>query len=248
MHHYPRNNSSLSSVDLASDIEANYSIDDTIASISKDIKHKFIMKIYTILSIQLAVTFGMSLMFYNIATLHTFILNHTWLLWLTTIFTFVFVLSAIPYGKYHPHGLLILSGFTLCESYSIAYVCTFYTTSSVILCWGLTLSTFIFLSAYVYITKSDFNFLGAGLYSCLWIVILGGIIQIIFLPNNQFLNTTIAVMGAMVAVGYILYDTSDIIHRLEPDDYIYACMSLYLDIILLFIKLLELIGVRNTSD
>jgi Integral membrane protein, interacts with FtsH len=51
-----------------------------------------------------------------------------------------------------------------------------------------------------------------------------------------------AILGAMVACGYILYDTSNIINRLDPDDFVFACMSLYLDIIMLFIRLLELLG------
>ena len=94
-------------------------------------------------------------------------------------------------------------------------------------------------------TGKDFEFLGAGLFSCLWILIIGGIIQGLFLPNDQFLNTAMAILGAMVASGYILYDTSDIIKRLDPDDFVYACMSLYLDIIMLFLRLLELFGKRR---
>ena len=51
-----------------------------------------------------------------------------------------------------------------------------------------------------------------------------------------------AAFGAFIASGYILYDTSEIIHRLDPDDFVFACMSLYLDIIMLFLRLLELFG------
>ena len=132
--------------------------------------------------------------------------------------------------------------FTFCESYTVSYICLFYQPTSILMAWGLTASIFIILSGYVLYTGKDFNFLGAGLFACLWILIIGGLIQVIWLPDDQFLNTAMAVFGAMIACGYILYDTSNILKRLDPDDFIFACMSLYLDIIMLFIRFLELFG------
>lgn len=50
-----------------------------------------------------------------------------------------------------------------------------------------------------------------------------------------------SLVGALIFVGYILYDTSLIIHHFGPDDYIIAAVTLYLDIINLFLYLLELL-------
>jgi len=46
---------------------------------------------------------------------------------------------------------------------------------------------------------------------------------------------------ALIFVGYILYDTSLILHHMGPDDYIIATVTLYLDIINLFLYLLEIL-------
>ena len=105
-------------------------------------------------------------------------------------------------------------------------VCLFNQSASILLAWGLTTSIFIGLSLYVIITGKDFEFLGAGLFACLWIVLIGGIIQLLWLPDDQFFNTVIAVLGTIIACGYILYDTSDLMKRLEPDDFV--CMPKYL--------------------
>ena len=118
-------------------------------------------------------------------------------------------------------------------------MCLYYTPTSVLLAWGLTGSIFFILTIYVFVTK-DFNFLGAGL--SVYDINNWRLISYIWLPNDKFLNTALAILGAMVACGYILYDTSDIMKRLEPEDFVYACMSIYLDIILLFYKILELWG------
>ena len=222
------------------DLEANYTL-------QKESKTDFITKIYTTLCFQLSITFAMSLAFYRSMSITNYVVTHPEMLYASIALTFVFLILSMPclFGKTHPLNLVCLFGFTICESYSVAYVSLFYTAPSVIMAWGMTLSTFIFLTIYVFQTKEDFNFLGAGLYSCLWVLILGGFIQLVFLPNSQFLNTAMAILGSMVAIGYILYDTSEIIHRMEKDEYIFACMNLYLDIIMLFLRLLELFGDRR---
>jgi|TARA_B110000971_G_C20036734_1_gene514738 FtsH-binding integral membrane protein len=112
---------------------------------------------------------------------------------------------------------------------------------------GITLSTFVGLTAYVMYTKADFNFLGAGLYSCLWIMIIGSFISA-FLPNMPVFNVAMAILGCITAVGYILYDTSEIINRMEIDEYVFACMSLYIDIIMLFLNLLQLLSGGKNDD
>jgi FtsH-binding integral membrane protein len=152
---------------------------------------------------------------------------------------------AFCFGKQHPHGLLILLGFTLCEAYSVAFIAIHYTASSVLLGCGITASVFIGLTAYTLYTKSDFNYLGAALASALWIMIIGGFMQWLFFPNDSFARIGLACLGAAVACGYILYDTSEIMYRSTPDDVVIACLNLYIDIIMLFIKILELVGKKR---
>ena len=57
-----------------------------------------------------------------------------------------------------------------------------------------------------------------------------------------------SLIGAILFAGYILYDTSEILHRLGPDDYIEATISLYLDIINLFFYLLEILRLLSGGD
>ena len=207
-----------------------------------EIKNKFIGKVYILLTFQLAVTLIMSMSCYYSRSATLFILKQTGLLITSILATFFFLFLSFCYGRNYPCNYLILLGFTLAESYSITYISLFYQAKSLFLAWGLTLSIFIALSVYVHITKKDFQFLGAGLFAGLWVLIIGGLIQLIWLPRDQILNTVMAIFGSFIACGYILYDTSDIMKRLTPDDFVHACICLYLDIIMLFLRLLELFG------
>ena len=211
-------------------------------ALPSEIRVAFIQKIYCLLSLQLLITWWMSFGVYASHSATQFVLHTPGALVVAILGTFLTLFLSWCYGRSYPVNYVILFMFTICESYLVTYVCLFYQPTSILMAWGLTASIFMILSGYVLVTGKDFSFLGAGLFACLWILIIGGLIQVIWLPDDQFLNTVMAVFGAMIACGYILYDTSDILKRLDPDEFVYACMSLYLDIIMLFLRLLELFG------
>ena len=50
-----------------------------------------------------------------------------------------------------------------------------------------------------------------------------------------------SLVGALLFCGYILYDTSLIVHHFGPDDYVVAAVTLYLDIVNLFLMLLDML-------
>ena len=214
-----------------------------------NVKTNFIRRIYSLLCIQLALTCMMCYLFYTVDSIKNYVLHSPGLLWTSIIMTFVFLIVGSPpcYGRHHPMNLFALLGFTLCESYLVGYTCLFYNSALILMACGITLSTFVGLTAYVMYTKADFNFLGAGLYSCLWIMIIGSFISA-FLPNMPVFNVAMAILGCITAVGYILYDTSEIINRMEIDEYVFACMSLYIDIIMLFLNLLQLLSGGKNDD
>merc|ERR1719174_1222075 len=94
----------------------------------------------------------------------------------------------------------------------------------------LTASIFVSLTAYVLITKKDFNFLGAGLFCGLIILLVWGMLNMFF-DFGIGGRMVFSLAGALLFTGYILYDTSLILHNFGPDDYIPAAINLYLDII-----------------
>ena len=49
------------------------------------------------------------------------------------------------------------------------------------------------------------------------------------------METGLAIMGAVLFSGFIIYDTQLVMKHISPEDYIIAVLNLYLDIINLFI-------------
>lgn len=58
---------------------------------------------------------------------------------------------------------------------------------------------------------------------------------------SETVELVMAALGALLFCGFIIYDTHSLMHRLSPEEYVLAAISLYLDIINLFLHLLRLL-------
>merc|ERR1711963_1016353 len=142
-----------------------------------------------------------------------------------------------------PINLVLLALFTVVQAYTLGVVVTFYEASVVLQAFFLTCAVVAGLTAFTFQTKRDFSSWGAGLMAGLWILILGGFMQIFV--GGEFTETAMAVGGALLFSGFIIYDTQMIMTRVSPEDYITATIELYLDIVNLFIEILKILEKVN---
>ncbi len=111
---------------------------------------------------------------------------------------------------------------------------------------GTTGIAFVGLSAYVLTSKKDFSFLGGFLFVGLISMIVLSLVHWFF-PALPISTLMISAVVCLLMCGYILYDTSRIIHGGETN-YIMATISLYLDIVILFQNLLNVFGILSGDD
>lgn len=107
---------------------------------------------------------------------------------------------------------------------------------------GGTAVIFFSLSAYVLTTRKDFSFMGGFL-------MVGLIVAMVAIIANIFLDIpalSLAISAAVILImsGFILFDTSRIIHGGETN-YIRATVGLYLNIFNIFVHLLSLLGIMG---
>ena len=109
---------------------------------------------------------------------------------------------------------------------------------------GTTALIFFALSAYVLTTRKDFSFMGGFLFVGLIAAVvcsLGFVIAGMFGVYLPLASVALSGVIALLFSGFILYDTSAIIHGGETN-YLMATTRLYLDILNLFTSLLHIIG------
>ncbi|GMR16682.1 MAG: Bax inhibitor-1/YccA family protein [Gammaproteobacteria bacterium] len=98
---------------------------------------------------------------------------------------------------------------------------------------------FLGLSGYALTTRKDFSFMG-GFLMVGMLVIIGASLLNIFM-GIPALSLTVSAAVIMIMSGFILYQTSSLIHGGETN-YIMATASLFLSLLNMFTALLHLLG------
>ena len=105
----------------------------------------------------------------------------------------------------------------------------------------MTLSMFGGLTMAVLTTGKDFSFLGPIL-SIGGFLMLGLIIACIFIPfNGNYMGLVIGFFGVALACGYILYDTSNVLHHFRTDQHVAASLELFSSLAYLFYYILYIL-------
>ena len=83
--------------------------------------------------------------------------------------------------------------------------------------------------------------MGGMLTTGLVVLIIGGLLNT-FIFKSSGISFLYSAAGVFLFSGFIIYDTFNILKRYPTDEYISATLSLYLDILNLFLMLLHLLG------
>ncbi|KGL79168.1 Protein lifeguard 4, partial [Tinamus guttatus] len=203
----------------------------------------FLRKVYSILSVQVLLTTVTAAVFLYWPGLQAFVHERPALLLISAFGSLATILALAFYRHQHPINLYLLFGFTLLEALSVAVTVSFYDVSVVLQAFILTTAVFLGLTAYTLQSKRDFSKFGAGLFACLWILIISGFLRMFF--HSESVELVFAAAGALLFSGFIIYDTHLLMQRLSPEEYILASINLYLDIISLFLNLLRVLDSIN---
>lgn len=109
--------------------------------------------------------------------------------------------------------------------------------STVLTAAVLTTAVTLALTAYVHKTGKDFTRMGGFLFAGLIVVLLASIAAM-FVPAMQ---AGVSAVAALLFSGFILFDTSRLI-RGEEDNYVMAACSMYLNVLNLFLSILQFLG------
>ena len=111
---------------------------------------------------------------------------------------------------------------------------------------AITVAVFGGLSFYAIQSKKDFNYLGGFLFAALLGLIVAGIVM--FFVHSSMMSMIYSIFGILIFCGFILYDTSQIMTRLNPDEAIRGSIELYLDFLNLFMFILRLLTELNRRN
>lgn len=168
-----------------------------------------------------------------------------------------FICGSVRARREAPLKWQLLAIFTLGESVAVGFISSFYKFSAVLSAMGATAVAASTVSAYTILNKNskrDLSQWGAGLSSAGMIFLVYALIHLLeqygiipagFLPYRE---SWFSCAGAVLFSFYLAYHTKLIVagkyskFQMNEKDYVFGAMSLYNDIINMFIYILRLIG------
>ncbi|GJC84686.1 transmembrane BAX inhibitor motif-containing protein [Colletotrichum tofieldiae] len=228
------------------DLPDDFKFGGSVAEATTDIRNQFIRKVYAILTVQLLVTGAVSALSFFSDGYKTWIQAHPGLVFASLIGAMIMMLLTFWKRKSYPTNLLFLSGFTLMEAYSISVIVSFYKASIVLNAVFLTAGIFVFLTAFACQTKYDFTSWIPYLGGALWGLVLFGFMYMFF-PYSSTGELVYGGIAALIFSAYILVDTQLIMRHHHVEEEIAASISLYLDIINLFLAILRILNSQQNN-
>ncbi|KAJ8497931.1 hypothetical protein OPV22_008483 [Ensete ventricosum] len=208
-----------------------------------DLRWAFIRKIYSILVIQMVLTVAVASVVVAVRPVSQFFVSSAAGLGLyifLIILPFIVLCPLYYYYQHHPWNFLLLGVFTVSISFAVGLTCAFTSGKVILESAILTTVVVVSLTLYTFWAASrghDFNFLGPFLFSAMLALMVFAFIQLLF-PMGRISVMIYGVLAAIIFCGYIIYDTDNLIKRYAYDEYIWAAVALYLDVINLFLSLL----------
>jgi protein lifeguard len=206
----------------------------------------FIRKVYAILTVQLALTAILSFVSFFSDSYRNWIQSNSWMMWTSLFGAIGFMLLTFWKRKSYPTNLIFLGGFTVLEAYSISVITSFYESRIVIEALILTLGIFVALTLFACQTKYDFTSWMPYLFGALWVLIIFGFLAAFF-PTGSKVELVYGVVAALIFSGYILVDTQLVMRHYHVEEEIAAAISLYLDIINLFLAILRILNSQSNN-
>jgi len=214
----------------------------------------FVRKVYGIVGAQLLVTAAIaapvssSLKTMGHSSLQTVLIVSS----IMTLLPILALVCSPDLAKKVPQNYCILFFFTAFQGVLVGAVCATYSTQVVLSAMLATAIIVGGLTLYACTTTNDFTGMGPYLVAALLAFTVGIIAMRLVCMSGvcpPMMYRLFALAGVVVFSMYLVYDTQLILgefgghkQQFELDDYVFAALQLYLDIINIFLYILELFG------
>ncbi|XP_051577093.1 protein lifeguard 1 [Myxocyprinus asiaticus] len=211
------------------------------------IRRGFIRKVYLTLMVQLLITVGIICAFLYWETLRNWVIDAYWFTYTMMGVTLALILVLSCCGDIRrkvPLNFIFLGLFTIAEGFLLGSITVYYSAEAVLWAVGATALVSLAMSLFSLQSKWDFTPASGCMWAICWTLFSFGLLCAIL--RSQYVYIVYASLGTLVFSMYLVFDTQLILggkhkYSISPEEYIFAALNLYLDIITIFLMLLQLI-------
>ncbi|KAL4696463.1 hypothetical protein H8957_017214, partial [Semnopithecus entellus] len=212
------------------------------------VRRAFIIKVFLLLSVQLLLTAVITSVFIFWEALRVWVLKNPWFIYATFPAFFAVLIILACCGNLRrqvPANYILLGFFTALEGLLLGAISVFYKAEEVLWATAATTLVTLALTLFALQTKWDFTLLNGVLFVFCFVLFIYGIILIFV--RSYWLHLLYAGLGTVLFSLYLVMDVQLMLgghhhYSLDPEEYVFAALNIYLDIINLFIFILRLIG------
>ncbi|GMH44080.1 hypothetical protein BSKO_12014 [Bryopsis sp. KO-2023] len=216
-------------------------------------RQSFIRKVICLVLIQLAVTTAMGAAALSVNSLQEYLKENMWVFWASWVSALaILIFGACNYSmlRQHPMNMLFLFSFTALCATMVASVIARYDSEVVLLTFIVATGLVFALVMMASRASFDITNWGGMLFAFLLVLMVTSIVGVFWV--NSIFKIVFSAIGAVVFSIYLVYDVQMLLgdkkRALNPDDYILGAITIYLDIINIFLYLLSLIGLARSRN
>ncbi|XP_078169451.1 protein LIFEGUARD 4-like [Carex rostrata] len=229
-------------------IKPPYGSGTFVASGSPEKRWAFLRKVYAILAIQMLLTVVVASIVVYVRPVNLFVSTPGGLmLYISTlILPFIVLCHLYFFYQSYPVNLLSLGAFTVAISFAVGLTCAFTKGAIILESAILTLFVFISLALYTFCAEKyarKIKWMDGReqfLMAAVIILVVFSLIQMYF-PLGRHLLMICSGIASLIFCSYIIYDTDNLIWLYSKEEYVWASVAPYVDIINYFFSLLKLI-------
>lgn len=214
----------------------------------ESIRRGFIRKVYSILMCQLSLSLGfIALCVYHEGTKH-WLRRHPEMFWVAFAILFITMISmacCTNVRRSSPMNFIFLGLFTCAQTFLLGVITSKVPAETVLLGVGITAAVCLGLTLFAFQTKWDFTVMGGVLFVAAIVLLLFGVVAIFF--PGRTMTLIYGSIGALLFSVYLIYDTQMMMggkhkYSISPEEYIFAALNLYIDIVNIFIYILTILS------
>uniref|UniRef100_A0A8C2LXB9 Transmembrane BAX inhibitor motif containing 7 n=1 Tax=Cricetulus griseus TaxID=10029 RepID=A0A8C2LXB9_CRIGR len=218
------------------------------------IRRGFIVKVFIVLSVQLLITIAVVSVFLFCEPVRNWVISVPWFMFslFPAVMVVIIVLACCrDIRRQVPANYILLSmthvSVSLCvllsELTAVSASSTF-KADEILWAAGATTVVTLALTLFALQTKWDFTMLNGVLFVLLVVLMIYGIIAIVI--RSYWVHLVYALLGTLIFSMYLVMDVQMMVggryhYEVDPEEYIFAALNIYVDIINLFIFILDLI-------
>lgn len=213
----------------------------------KDVRRGFVRRVFALVASMLLVALAVAAVFLFVPEVNAWIAANPWTVWVAFfgLFGAMFALTCSPTLRPRaPHNYLLLAAFTVLLSFFVAVVVAAFDARTVLVAVAVVSVLVVALVLFAAQTAVDFTTMHAMLFTLLVGLIVMGILGVWF--ASDFIRIVYATLGAVIFSAYLVADVQTIMggktYRIGPDEHVFAAVVVFLDVMNLFLMVLNLVG------